>query len=398
MKQLTENIFYCGILNPNLRVFDIVMRTDFGTSYNSYVVKGSGGTAIIDGAHARFEGLYQQELREALGGAAPDYLVVNHTEPDHSGTIAALLEAFPEMTIVTNAVAAKNLRQITNRDDLPLRIVKDNNTLSLGDRTLRFLVAPFLHWPDTMMTWLEEEQTLFSCDAFGCHYCEPGALDTHIAWPADYETSFKYYFDCILGPFRPFVQKGLQKLGGLDIRRICPSHGPVLTQGCRLESALENYRVWSLPQLNSQFTVPVFYCSAYGCTERIGRAIREGILEARPRALCELHDLVDCDMAAMGALLNAGDAFLLGSPTINRDAVPPLWVLLAHADAVNIAKRPCALFGSYGWSGEACAHLAQRLEQLKCRVFEEPLKISFVPSRDDLAGARAFGRRFAESL
>jgi flavorubredoxin len=161
---------------------------------------------------------------------------------------------------------------------------------------------------------------------------------------------------------------------------------------------MENYRVWSLPTLNSQFSIPMFYCSAYGNTERLGRAIREGILEARPRALCELHDLVDCDMAAMGALLNTCDAFLLGSPTINRDAVPPLWDLLSRADAVNIIKRPCALYGSYGWSGEALPNLAGRLEQLKCKVFGEQMKVCLAPSEEDLAQARAFGRRFAEGL
>jgi len=397
MKKITDNIFYCGILNPNLRVFDIVMRTDFGTSYNSYVVKGSEGTAIIEAAHGDYQGLYLEELREALGEDKPDYLVVNHTEPDHSGAIAALLEAWPEMKIFTNFAAAKNLKQIAN-SELPLHIVKDGETLSLGDKTLRFIVAPLLHWPDTMMTWLEEEGTLFSCDVFGCHYCEPGALDTRIAWAQDYEAAFRYYFDCIFGPFKPHVQKGLRKLEGLDIQRVCPSHGPVLTRGCRLESALENYRVWSLPMVNSQFTVPVFYCSAYGNTEKLGRAIREGILEARPRALCELHDLVDCDMAAMGSLLNSCDAFLLGSPTINREAVPPAWDLLSRADAVNIAKRPCALFGSYGWSGEALPNLAARLGQLKCGLFEEPVKVCLVPSEEDLAGARAFGKRFGESL
>jgi flavorubredoxin len=172
----------------------------------------------------------------------------------------------------------------------------------------------------------------------------------------------------------------------------------VLTRGCRLEAALENYRVWSLPQINSQFTIPIFYCSAYGCTEQIGRAVREGILEARPRALCELYDLVDCDMAAMGTLLNLSDAFLLGSPTINRDAVPPMWDLLSRVDAVNIVKRSCALFGSYGWSGEAVPNIAGRLELLKCRVFGERVKVCLVPSEEDLAQARAFGRRFAESL
>jgi len=172
----------------------------------------------------------------------------------------------------------------------------------------------------------------------------------------------------------------------------------VLTPGCRLEYAMESYRVWSLPQVNSQFSIPVFYCSAYGNTRRLGHALREGVLEARPRALCELHDLVDCDMAAMGALLNASDAFLLGTPTLNRGAVPPLWDLLSRADAVNMPGRPCALFGSYGWSGEALGQLAGRLAQLKCKLFEEQMKVCLVPSEEDLARARDFGRRFAESL
>ena len=398
MKQISDHIFYFGILNPGLRVFDVVMRTEFGTSYNSYVVKGSEATAIIDSAHLDFSGLYLEELREALCGAQPDYLVVNHTEPDHSGAIAAMLESWPRMTIVTNGVAAKNLRQMLNREDLPLRIVKDGDTLSLGDCGLRFLIAPFLHWPDTMMTWLPEEQTLFSCDVFGCHYCEPGVTDTHILYEQPYREALRYYFDCIFGPFHPFVQKGLQKLEGLDIQHICPSHGPVLTKGCKLEEAIAAYRTWSAPATPKATRVPIFYCSAYGNTARIGQAVREGILEARPSADCELHDLTGCDIPAMGALLNQSDAFLLGCLTINRDAVPPLWELLSQADAVNLPKRPCALFGSYGWSGEAFPNMAARLQMLKCNVFEEQFKVNFVPSGEDLAAAKAFGKRFAETL
>ena len=399
MKQISERIFYCGILNPNLRVFDVVMRTDFGTSYNAYVVKGSEATAIIDAAHYSFSGLFLEELREALGGRQPDYLVVNHTEPDHSGAIAAMLEVWPGLTVVTNGVAAKYLRQMLSRDFSP-RIVKDGDTLPLGDCGLRFLIAPFLHWPDSMMTWLPEEGTLFSCDVFGCHYCEQGVTDANVTYERDYQAAFRYYYDCIFGPFRPFVQKGLQKLESLDLQRICPSHGPVLTRGCKLESALDAYQQWSAPVEKADTTpqVPVFYCSAYGNTARIGRAVREGILEARPGAACALHDLTGCNMPAMGALLNQSDAFALGCLTINRDAVPPLWALLSHADAVNMPKRPCALFGSYGWSGEAFANIAARLQMLKCNVFEEQFRVNFVPSGEELAQARAFGRRFAERL
>ncbi|MDR1465547.1 MAG: FprA family A-type flavoprotein [Oscillospiraceae bacterium] len=398
MKRLSERVFSTGILNPNLRVFDVIMRTEFGTSYNSYVVRGSEATAVIDSAHPRFAALYAEELEAALGGAAPAYLIVNHTEPDHSGCIAQMLERWPALTIVTNSVAAKNLRNIVNRDDLPLHIVQDGASLSLGDRTLLFRLAPFLHWPDTMFTYLPEEQTLFPCDVFGCHYCEPGVLDTHIAYPADYETSLRYYYDCIFGPFPGFVQKGLAKLADWEIQRICPSHGPVLTKGCRLEAALSAYAAWSAPEPRNAKRIPLFYCTAYGNTRRLAQAIRNGILSIFPDADAPLLDLSDEDPDAMGQRLNESDAFLLGTPTINRDAPPPLWNLLARADAVNLAKRPAAVFGSFGWSGEGPGHIALRLQMLKCAAFAEPHRVCLVPSAADLEAARDFGAAFAAAI
>ncbi|MDR0531456.1 MAG: FprA family A-type flavoprotein [Oscillospiraceae bacterium] len=400
MKQISDRIFYCGIMNPNMRVFDVIMRTEYGTSYNSYVIRGSEKVAIVDASHHHFSAVYREELRAALGGAAPDYLVVNHTEPDHSGAIGDLLEAYPGLTIVTNAVAAKNLRQIINRGDLPLQIIKDGGCLSLGDVSLQFIVAPFLHWPDTMMTYVPEEQALFSCDVFGCHYCEPGILDTRIGYPADYELALRQYFDCIFGPFRPFVVKGLNKLEGLPLQLVCPSHGPVLTRGARLANALAQYAAWARTEARQPLSVPIFYSSAYGNTEQIAAAMRAGIVEILPDAACDLVklDARTGEYAAAWALLNECDAFLLGSPTINRDAVPPLWQLLSQFDAVNSPKRPCALFGSYGWSGEACGNLAQRLEQLKCRLFEAPFLVNFVPTEEDLSRAAALGTRFARAL
>jgi flavorubredoxin len=398
MKILSEHICYTGVLNPNMRIFDVIMRTEYGTSYNSYVVKGSSKTALIDGVHAWFANSAIAEIRLATGGAAPDYLIVNHTEPDHAGAIADLLAAFPNLVIVTNAVAAKNLKNIIN-GDFPLRQIKDGETLDLGGLTLRFIVAPFLHWPDTMSTYCPEEETLFSCDVFGCHYCEPSLLDTNIAYPEAYKIAFRYYFDCIFSPFKPFVQKGLAKLQNLSIKRICPSHGPVLTAGEQLENAVAQYDAWSKPDDHVNPRIPLFFATAYGNTKRIGEAVRAGILEALPHAECVLYDLTGVeDLTAAGLALNQSDAFLLGATTINRDALPPIWNLLAHVDAVNMSKRPAALFGSFGWSGEGFANLAERLSQLKCTLFEQQCKVILVPSAAELEAAKAFGRAFAESL
>ena len=192
--------------------------------------------------------------------------------------------------------------------------------------------------------------------------------------------------------------KGLEKIAGLPIERCCTSHGPVLTKGGLLPQVMEKYRAWSQPVQNERPLIPIFYCSAYGNTCRAAEAIREGILAVKPDAEVTLYNIIEHDMAALGALMARSDAFLVGSPTLNRDAVPPVWQLLAHVDAINMAKRPVAVFGSFGWSGEAVPAIVSRLAQLKLSVFGEGLRFNFVPGETDLQNARKFGEDFAKSL
>lgn len=398
MLNLTDSIAYTGVLNPNLRVFDIIMRTEYGTTYNSYVVRGKNAVAVIETAHLSFYDYFLDNLREALGGQAPDYLVLNHCEPDHTGSVARLLEEYPGLTVVVSPAGAIYIKAITNRTDLNLRVVKDGDVIDLGGKTLKFINAPFLHWPDSMFTWLPEEKALFSCDFLGSHYCEPQVLDTKVVYPESCAAAFKYYYDCIFGPFRPFVQKGLEKIEGLDIAICCTSHGPVLTAGGMLPRALELYRGWSGEKARPHKRIPVFYVSAYGNTGLLAEAIAGGIASVLPDAEVPLFNLIESDIAAMCAELNESDAFLIGSPTINRDAVAPVWQLLAGVEAVGIQKRPAALFGSFGWSGEALPNMAERLRSLKAAVFEPQLKVNFVPSGADLLAAAEFGASFAKTL
>lgn len=394
---VAPGVYSVGALNPGLRVFDIVMRTEYGTSYNAYLIDDEK-KALIETCHASFFDAFVEDVSAVCDPEEIDYIVLNHTEPDHSGALARLLELCPKAQILCTQAASLYLKHITNRADLPLHVVKDGETLSLGAHTLRFVTAPFLHWPDSMFTYCPESRTVFTCDFLGSHYCEPRMLDACITYPDKYEEALKGYYDAIFGPFPAYVQKGLEKLSALDFDTVCPSHGPVLTRGRMLDAALEKYAAWSAPRKREGLRVPVFYCTAYGNTRRLAGAVREGMLEVRPEAQVELLDLVDQDMDAMGAALNASDAFVIGSPTINADAVPPVWQLLAHIDAINIKKRPCAVFGSYGWSGEAVPALCERLARLKANVFGEGLRVQFVPSEQDLEAARAFGRAFGETL
>ncbi|MDR1564302.1 MAG: FprA family A-type flavoprotein [Oscillospiraceae bacterium] len=398
MKQLSKSVYYTGTLNPNMRVFDVIMRTEYGTSYNSYIIKGASQTALIETSHASFWDTFKEDIDSVLNGRGIDFLILNHTEPDHSGCVARLLQEYPNLTIVCSQPAALYLKNITNIENLKIQIVRDGDTLCLGDKTLRFINAPFLHWPDSMFTWLEEDNFLFSCDFLGCHFCEPEVFDTRIHYPEKYQDALKYYYDCIFGPFPTFVQKGLEKIKDLPIRMICPSHGPILTSREYIANAMWAYKTWSASKANERKLIPLFYCTAYGNTAKLAEAIRKGILRTLPNAEVNAYNLIEHTQDELAALLNSSDAFLIGALTINRDAVPPIWQLLSHVDAINIAKRPAALFGSYGWSGEGFANTAERLKGLKCKLFDEQFKVNFVPSEADLAAAEQFGAEFAKSL
>ncbi|MDR2672374.1 MAG: FprA family A-type flavoprotein [Coriobacteriales bacterium] len=398
---VAPDVFVTSVLNPSMRVFDVVMGTKYGTSYNSYLVSGTTKTALIETSHATFATDWLEKVEAVLAGSAPDYLVMNHNEPDHSGAVVALLEHYPDVEIVISAAGAINLRHITNRTDLKLTVVKDTDSLDLGGLTLHFMMAPLLHWPDTMFTWLPERKVLFSCDFLGAHFCEPRLFDHAVVYRRAFTAEIKNYFDSIMGPFKPFVLKGLDKLNDLDIDFICPSHGPILTKGCELENSLQRYREWAMPAQKDTPDAPhiaLFYCSAYGNTAKLAQQITRGVTEALPAAQVDSYNLVETEPDILTAKLNDADALLIGSPTINRDALPVVWELLAGIDAINIIKRPVALFGSYGWSGEAVPHLAQRFEDLKARVFEQKFKVRFVPTDADLEAAAGFGRDFAASL
>lgn len=398
INKVTDSVFSVSVLNPNLRIFDIVMTTEFGTSYNSYIVKGSEKVALIETSHATFTDYFISNVEEITPLDKIGYLIMNHNEPDHSGSIKKLLELSPNLKIITSQAGSIYLKNITNNDKLNITVAKDGDEIDLGGKTLSFINAPFLHWPDSMFTYLKEEKVLFPCDFFGAHYCEPQVMDTRIAYPNSYDVALKGYFDAIFAPFKPYVLKGIEKIKGLEIDFAATSHGPVLTKNGLLPDVIQKYIDWSQPVVHKNLQIPIFYCSAYGNTELLAKSIAKGMQNALPTAEIKLFDIIHHDMSKLSAELNESDAFLIGSPTLNKDAVAPVWMLLSHIDAINIAKRKAALFGSYGWSGEALKNVRQRLEGVKVAVFAEDFRVVFVPSKDDLENAEQFGKTFGESL
>lgn len=396
--QIKNGIYSIGVLNPNMRIFDIIMRTDYGTSYNSYLIKGEK-TAIIETVHSDFFDEFCENINSITNPSNIDYVIMNHNEPDHSGSLAKLLEISPKIKVVTSKAGSIYLKHITGKMDIEIISVKDGDTIDLGNgKVLRFINAPFLHWPDSMFTWLESEKAAFTCDFLGCHYCEPRMYDKYVSYKNKFANAFKLYYEAIFSPFKPYVLSGLEKLSALDAELVCTSHGPILQKGGFLETAVSKYREWSTKNERLNKIVPIFYCSAYGNTEKLALRIKDGIKSKLPSAKVETFDLSEADLDGCVKIINDCDAFLIGSPTINKDSVRQIWTLTASIDAINTKGKSCAVFGSFGWSGEAIPMITQRLKSLNLNVFDENFTCRFVPTGERLEEAQEFGTKFAGKL
>lgn len=393
--KLKDNFYWTGCLDPGLRVFDIIMNTEFGTTYNSYLLKGSEKTAIFETAKAKCMDDYLGKINELAEIKDIDYLVVDHTEPDHAGSAMEIIRQNPGIKLVGTATALRFMKEITNMDFTPV-IVKEGDTLSLGDKTLRFIAAPNLHWPDAMYTYIEEDKTLITCDSFGCHYSLDDVLISKLKDREGYDRALRYYFDNIMGPFKPYVLKAIEKIKDLDIDMICPGHGPVLDK--EPWRIVNTYKEWSTEvNPNKKKTVVMPYVAAYGYTKELADKISEGIREAGDIDV-KAYDMVDADQAEVLGEMYWADGLLFGTPTIVGEALKPIWDLTTSIFAGTHGGKIAAAFGSYGWSGEGVPHIMERLKQLRMKCYGDGLRVQFKPSEAQLEEAFEFGYGFGISV
>lgn len=384
-----DDIYWIGALDFDIKTFDIVMHTDYGTTYNSYVVKGSEKIAVIEANKGKFFDEYLERLKSIVDPKNIDYLIVNHTEPDHTGAISDLLDINPDIIIVGSAFAIRFLGDIINKD-FKSQIVKENNEISLGNKTLSFLSVPFLHWPDTMYTYIKEDKTLFSCDSFGCHYCNETVFNDKI--DDDFYDAYKYYFDCIMGPFKGFVKNALAKIANLEIDTICPGHGPVLRQD--IPKYIAYYEKWSENQKNDDIVIA--YVSSYGYTKKLAEQVAIGVKSAGLTP--KLYDLETANKDDVLDNIATAKGLLIGTPTIADDTLPNVWHILIALNA-NLHKGLYAgVFGSYGWNGNGIVNVESRFKNLKFKMPVEALKIPLNPSNEQQNQAINFGKEFVNNI
>lgn len=292
--------------------------------------------------------------------------------------------------------AIRYLSDMINRPFNSL-VVKDGDTLDLGNKTLKFISAPNLHWPDTMFTYLVEDKILFTCDAFGAHYCTDEIFND---FSDEYLKSFKYYFDVILKPFSKFVIKALEKITPLDIDIICPGHGPIHSVNRKKIMDLTLFYAKSYEELTSMKdikTVLITYVSAYGYTKMMAEQIAEGIRESGKMNV-KLKDIEAIPSGELESEIVLADAILVGSPTINQNTLLPVYKLFSLINPLRDKSKLAGAFGSYGWSGEAPKIIIENLRNLKLKVFEDTAAVKFFPGTEKALSMNDYGRRFAEFI
>jgi flavorubredoxin len=387
-EKLRDNIYWIGVKNPELRVFDIIMETKKGTTYNSYLINDDK-VAIVDSVKDGYYEEFLGNIKSIIGDKKVDYIVVQHTELDHSGSLVKLIQDYPEAVVVGSKAALIYTRQIVNREFNSLVAAED---ISLGSTTLKFVNAPNLHWPDTIFTYVPEKEVLFTCDFTGCHYSPVGPMSDDCE--DEYFEEMKYYFDVIMGPFRKFVLMALEKIKDLKFSIVAPSHGPIHMKD--IEKYFNLYREWSTIEPISEKNVQIFYISAYGNTEKMAEFIKSNLIEKGIKA--EAHEITTTPMEKLVEMVGKASGIMVGSPTINQDAVKPAWDLLSLVCAITNRGKAAAAFGSYGWSGEGVPMLTERLKSLKFKVVEPGLKFNFVPSDEDFKKAEGLVYSFLEQL
>ncbi|MCM1076679.1 MAG: FprA family A-type flavoprotein [Bacteroides sp.] len=392
--RISDRTYYIGVNDRTSHLFEAMWPLPAGISYNSYLINGETSSAIIDGVEAAYALRQIDHISELIGDRKPDYLIINHMEPDHSGAIRILRETYPDMTIVGNAQTLAMVKGFYGIDSNTLT-VKDGDTLKLGESTtLRFTLTPMVHWPETMMTYLEEEKTLFSGDAFGCFGALNGAvIDTDMDSDRYFPEMVRYYSN-IVGKYGQFVQRAIKKFDDVKITTICPTHGPVWRR--RLTEVVGLYDTLSLynPIDNG---VTIVYGSMYGNTETLAETAAEELAANGIRDIA-VHNASTSNLSDILADVFRHRGLIIASPTYSNTLFPPIRNVMEALVTRGVKNREIVIFGSCTWSQQAVKIMSGYVDALKTGCITEPIAIKHAPTPEQLAQCREAASKLAHIL
>ena len=370
-RKIKEGIYWVGAVDWDRRMFDDLIPLPDGTSYNAFLIQGSEKTVLIDTVDTTMSHVMLERLNQ-LGNEHIDYIITNHAEQDHSGTLPQIMERYPETQVVCTSKCKEMLVDLLLAPQDRFLTVEDGATLSLGDRTLEFIHAPWVHWPETMLTYLREDEILFPCDLFGSHLA---TTDLYVTDEGRvYEAAKRYYAE-IMMPFRKIIQKHLKKLQGYKISLIAPSHGPMYD---RPEFILDSYQDWVFNNPKNIVVLP--YISMHGTTREMVKYLVDALTEKG--VTVEQFNLAVTDIGKLAMALVDAATIVIGSPTVLTGAHPNVVYATYLANALRPKVKFVSIIGSYGWGGKMVQQLADLIPNLKVEIFD-PVVVKGYPGDED---------------
>jgi len=382
--EIKPGVYSVGVIDWDRRLFDSLVPLPDGTSYNSYLIKGSEKTALIDTVDSTMQDMLINHLSE-LGIKSIDYVVANHAEQDHSGAIPQVLGKYPEAKVVCTPKCKGMLIDLLMIPEEKFIMVNDKETISLGDRTLEFIHAPWVHWPETMLTYLKEDKILFPCDFFGSHLATTD-LYVRNGWQV-YEAAKRYYAE-IMMPFRASIQKNLEKVKDYAIDIIAPSHGPMHD---RPEFILKAYHSWAFDEPKNIVVLP--YISMHGSTRKMVEYFVETLVQRG--VTVKQFDLAVTDIGKLAMALVDAATVVIGTPTVLAGPHPNVAYAAILANALRPNLKFISIIGSYSWGGKAVEQLAAMIPNLKVEILEPVLSKGF-PKEADFKALDSLATTIAE--
>ncbi|MGQ9581936.1 MAG: FprA family A-type flavoprotein [Thermoplasmatota archaeon] len=384
--EISDGVYWVGARDRDRRLFDGLIPLPQGTTYNAYLVRGAGGAALIDTVNPGFEPELEARVRRIMPLEELDYVVMNHAEPDHAGAIPYVLERSGRALVVATEKGARMAQTQYGVPEGRLKIVREGERIDLGGKTLRFIEAPMLHWPETMFTYLAEGRVIFTCDFFGMHTAH-GFYDDDVPELIPFA---KRYFGEIMMPYRAMGRAGLEKVRALDVSIIAPSHGPVHRAPRRI---MEAYAAWTAGETKNK--VILVYVSMWGSTEKMVGAMAETLSAEGVEAV--VYNLTTSDIGDVARDLVDSRGIVLGAPTVLNGMHP----LALHAVNLVRALRPPLKYGavlsSYGWSGGAVKQAAEVLGPMKIELLGV-VDVRGPPSADDMRRVEELGVLLASKV
>ena len=360
-------------LDWNRDRFDIEFGLQNGTTYNSFLIRGEQ-TALVDTSHEKFRRLYLDTLSGLVNPAEIDYIIISHTEPDHSGLVKDILQLAPEATVVGSKVALQFLEDMVHQP-FKRQIVKNGDRLELGNgHTLEFVSAPNLHWPDTMFSYDRKTQILYTCDAFGLHYCNDHTFDEDLG---AIEADFRYYYDCLMAPNARSVLSALKRMGELgEITTVATGHGPLLHHN--VDELTGRYRSWSQTKAKAETTVAVFYISDYGYSDRLSQSIATGI--TKTGVVVEMVDLRSADPQEVQELIGRSAGIVIGMPPTTTKSAATAKTIISTVLAAAHEKQAIGVFESGGGDDEPVDPLLRKFRDLGLAAAFPAIRLKQTPT------------------